>query len=244
MRHLRRTVIAAAAAALCAAPLFAAPVAAADGSREHGRDAVVVPVHKVAGIPTGEFLGERWAEDYEAHAGDTPPPPDLCATVGRRHKALVMGPTGETTTCSVARRTQLVVFGLGSACSDVEPDPLFGADEAAQRRCATEGDYKFVKKLRVSVDGLPPVDIRTARFEVVTPQMTAELPPDNVFGIPAQTATLVAHAWMAQVRELRPGQHTISVDAVTTEFAITSTFILNVGRGGHSNGEGGDDQRR
>lgn len=105
-------------------------------------------------------------------------------------------------------------------------------------------DSAFVQELRVSVDGLPPVDILTARFEVVSPQMTAELPPDNVFGIPAQTATLVAHAWMAQVRELRPGQHTISVDAVTTEFAITSTFILNVGRGGHSNGEGGDDHRR
>lgn len=239
MTHLRRTVLAALAVAL-----LAAPVAAADGSHEQGRDAAVVPVHKVAGIPTGEFVGERWAEDYEAHASDTPPPPDLCATVGRRHKALIMGPNDATTTCGVARRTQLVVFGMGNACSDVEPDPYFGADEAAQRRCATKGDYKFVKKIRVSVDGLPPVDIRTARFEVVTPQMTAELPEDNVFDIPAQTATLVAHQWMAQVRKLRPGQHTITVNRVTTEFAITSTFILNVRRDGHSNAEGGDDERR
>jgi hypothetical protein len=244
MRHLRRTVIAAAAVALCAAPLFAAPIAAADGLREHGRDAVVVPVHKVAGIPAGEFFGERWAEDYEAHAGDTAPPPDRCATVGRGHQALVMAPNDETTTCSVARRTQLVVFGLGNACSDVEQDPFFGADEAAQRRCAIKGDYKFVKKLRVSVDGLPSVDIRTARFEIVTPQMTAELPPDDVFDSPEQTATLVAHQWIAQVRKLRPGQHTISVKRVTTEFAITSTLILDVRRDGHSSAEGGEDERR
>lgn len=223
MTHLRRTVLAALAVAL-----FAVQVAAADGSHDHGRDAVVVPVHKVAGIPAGEFFGERWAADYEAHAGDTPPPPDRCATVGRRQKALIMGPSGETTTCSVARRTQLVVFGLGSACSDVEPEPFFGADEAAQRRCATEGNYKFVKKIRVSVDGLPSADIRTARFEVVTPQMTAELPDDNWLGIPARTATLVAHQWIAQVRKLPPGRHTISVHAVTREFDVTSTFILDV----------------
>lgn len=234
MRHLCRSVLTASAVAL-----FAVPIAAADGSHEHGRDAVVVPVHRVAGMPVGELVGGNWVEDYEAHAGDTSSP-DPCATEGRRHKALIMGPTGETNTCSVDRSTQLVVFGLGNACSDVEEAPYFGADEAAQRRCAMEG-VENVKEIRVGVDGRRPVDIRRARFEVVTPQMTAELPEDNIFGIPARTATLVAYQWMAQVRRLRPGQHTIAVDVVTTEFAFTSTFILNVGRGEHSNGEGGSD---
>jgi len=74
--------------------------------------------------------------------------------------------------------------------------------------------------------------------------MTAELPDDNWLGIPARTATLVAHQWIAQVRKLRPGRHTISVHAVTKAFDTTSTFILDVRRGGHSNGAGGDDPRR
>jgi hypothetical protein len=223
MTHLRRTLLAALAAALCAAP-----VTAADDSLDHGRDAAVVPVHKVAGTPAGEFIGEGFVENYEAHAGDTPAPPDPCATVGDRKKALVMGPTGATTTCTVDRHTQLVIFGLGSACSNVEPPPFFGADEAAQRACAIEFDSGFVEELVVTVDGRAPVNIRTRRFEVISPQMTAQLPPNNVFGVPAQTATLVAHAWMAQVRKLRAGVHTISVHAVTTDFAITSTFILDI----------------
>ena len=215
LRHLRHALLATLAVALCASP-----TAAADGA--------VVPVHKVAGTSTGAFIGEGFAEDYAAHAGDTPPANPCPTVVGPKGEALVMGPTGETNACTVSRRTQLVIFGLGSACSDVEPDPFFGADEAAQRECAVAFDHEFVRELRVTVDDRASVDIRRERFEVVSPQMTVQLPEDNVFGIPAQTATLVAHAWMAQVPELRPGQHTISVDAATTDFAITSTFILTV----------------
>jgi len=226
MRHLGLTVLAALAVALCASP-----TAPAAGSHELGSDGAVVPVHKVAGTPADEFIGEGFAQDYAAHAGDTPPA-NPCRIVGTKREALVMGPNGETNACTVSRRTQLVIFGLGSACSDVEPPPFFGADEAAQRACAAAFDYEFVTELRVTVDDRAPVDIRTKRFEVVSPQMTVQLPDDNVFGIPAQTATLVAHAWMAQVPELRAGQHIISVDAVTTDFAITSTFILNVLPGG------------
>jgi hypothetical protein len=223
MRHLCLSVVAALAVALCASP-----TAPADGSHGLGGDGAVAPVHKVAGTPAGEFIGEGFAEDYAAHAGDAPPANPCATVVGPRGEALVMGPTGETNACTVSRSTQLVIFGLGSACSDVDPAPFFGADEAAQRACAVAFDHEFVTELRVTVDGRRPVEIRRERFEVVSPQMTVQLPEDNVFGIPPQTATLVAHAWMARVPELRTGQHTISVDAVTTDFAITSTFMLNV----------------
>ena len=222
MRHLRPTVLAAVAVAL-----WAAPTAAAADANRLGGDGAVVPVHEVAGTPAGEFIGAGFAEDYAAHAGDTPPATP-CRIVGSKREALVMGPNGETIGCTVSRRTQLVVFGLGSACSDVEPPPFFGADDAAQRACAAAFDHEFVTELRVTVDHRAPVDIRKKRFEIVSPQMTVQLPDDNVFGIPAQTATLVAHAWMAQIRELRPGRHTVSIDAVTTDFAITSTVMLKV----------------
>jgi hypothetical protein len=223
IRHLRPTVLAALAVALCASP-----IAPADGSHRLGSDGAVVPVHKVAGTPAGEFIGQGFAEDFAAHAGDIPPANPCATVVGPRGEALVMGPTGETNACTVSRGTQLVIFGLGSACSDVEPPPFFAADEAAQRACAVALDHAFVTELRVTVDGRRSVEIRSERFEVVSPQMTVQLPEDNVFGIPAQTATLVAHAWMAQIPALHTGQHTISVEAVTTEFAITSTFTLDV----------------
>ncbi len=88
--------------------------------------------------------------------------------------------------------------------------------------------HEFVTTLRVAVDDDAPVDLRTGRFEVISPQQSVQVPPDSAFGLPAGPATLVAHAWMAQLRTLRPGQHTVSVDAVSSEFALTSTLILNV----------------
>ena len=43
----------------------------------------------------------------------------------------------------------------------------------------------------------------------------------------------MAHAWIAEVRKLRPGRHTIAAQSVTTEFDITSTLIVNIRRNGH-----------
>lgn len=211
-RITRRTVLAALAAVLCVAP-----AAAADGSHGHGARAAVMPVHKIAGVPAGEHMGQEWVEEvYEVRADD--PPPDPCALGGHRRTALTMGPTGKTNTCDIDRRTQLLVYGPSYACSDIEEPPGFGEDEAAQRVCAAAGDYEYVQSLQVSVDGLPPVQFRRPRFEIFTPQMTAEVPENNLYGIPAGTAHLVGHQWVAQVRKLRPGQHTITIDVVTVDF--------------------------
>jgi hypothetical protein len=220
-RSTRWTVFAALAAVLCVAQ-----AAAANGARDHDRHAAVMPVHKIAGAPAGEVIGQQWVEFYIDG-----PPPDPCVLVGHRRTALTIGPTPETTTCNVDRRTQLVVFGPSNACSDVEPEPYFGEDEAAQRECAARGDYEFVQSIQIRIDGLPPVQIRRPRFEIFTPQMTAELPEENFVGLPAGTAHLVGHQWVAQVRKLRPGQHTIAFDLVTLDFTATSTYILNIGRG-------------
>jgi hypothetical protein len=79
----------------------------------------------------------------------------------------------------------------------------------------------------ISVDGGTPVDMLRPRFEVVSPQMTVDLPPDNLLGVPPQTATFVAHAWAVLVRGLPPGEHTISVD-VTTSDGVTTTAPLTI----------------
>lgn len=235
MTHLRRTVLAAFAVTLCAT----APAAASDGSHGHGRDKSVMPLHKVAGVPADEFLGNAFARDYATPAG-IDPHADRCEILGRKAGTLVIGPSGDTNACTVSKRTQIAIFGFGAACSDVEPEPFFGADEEAQRECALAFDAAFVDDIRVTVDGKPAVDIHRRRYEVISPQTGFTLPPDNIFGIPPRDGTLTAHAWLAEVRALRPGVHTVSVDAVTTDFAITTTFTLTVVRHGHS---GHDDDR-
>lgn len=59
--------------------------------------------------------------------------------------------------------------------------------------------------------------------------MTAVVPEDNPFGVPAgTTAHLVADAYVAAIRSLTPGRHIIVTDLVTTLFSATSTLIVDV----------------
>ena len=209
MLHLRRTVLATVALALCVAP-----VAAAQDPRGDGR-AVVTPV-------TGQLLGEFWAQIYSLPASENPfaGNGDPCLTVGRKVIQEVGGP------CTVEQGTALTL-GFGAACSNVEEPPSYGADEAAQRACALAAD-EAVLGMTVSVDGGAPVDIHRRQFEVFSPQRTVLLPADNILGVDEGLATLTAHGWGAVVRNLRPGQHVITGDTEFADGHLIVRHILNV----------------
>jgi hypothetical protein len=223
MRHLRFAVLAVVAVALCAAPMAVAHPPHRDGG------AVVVPVDKVAGLTGGELLGEAWAQTLSN-------PPETfsgsCIPLRPNGKVVTPEPGPDfTATCTVKRGTSLF-FSFGAECSNVEEPPFFGADEADQRACALAADEIF-EAATITVDDGEPVDILNARFELLSPQRTVELPADNVFGVEPQTATFVAHGWGALVRKLHPGQHTITVEVDATDMDTTFTATVNVVRGHH-----------
>jgi hypothetical protein len=191
-----------------------------------GGGARIVPAHVVRGLTGGELIGAGFAADY-VRPVDTPSPD--CRTLGRRDDILLMTPTGTTITCTVKPGTPILVFGLGSACSNIEGPPFYGEDAAAQEDCAREFNRTFALGTQVSIDGRRPVDLLTDRFEVTSPQRTVVLPENNFLGQPAGTVgTLVAVAYIGVVRGLTPGQHTIVNEIVTPEFADATTLIVNV----------------
>jgi hypothetical protein len=228
MRHLRLALVAVAAVALCAAP-----VAVAHGPHEHGGP-VVTPAHKVAGLSGSQLLGEQW---YQLLSNPADTFSGTCIPLGRKGMVLAPEPDANFTAhCTIKKGTPLF-FAFGSECSDVEPPPFFGEDAEAQRACALAADEAFFVSASISVDGGEAVDIRNRRFELFSRQRTVELPDNNVLGVPAQTATFVAHGWGAVIRKLRPGPHTISV-VVTDVDGVTTTFTASIdvvrGRGPHS----------
>jgi hypothetical protein len=216
VRHLSRTILLAAAVALCAAPAAARP-------ERHGHDVQVVPAHVIHGVTGGELLGVDSARDYAGM-----PTPD-CLRLGRRGEILQVGPSDRTTTCTVKSGTPIFVFGFGSACSDIDPEPFFAIGEAAQGRCARENTHESVLEVHVTADGGTPVDIRGDRFEITSPQVTAVIPEDNPFGVPAgTTAHIVSDIYAAAIRSLTPGQHTILVGAETIYGQFDATTIVDV----------------
>lgn len=129
MRHLSRTIVLAAAVALCAAPTVAR-------AANHGVGVQVVPADVIHGLTGGELVGEGFARDYAGVPSTT------CPTFGRHGDILLMSPSGDTRTCTVKSGMPIAVFGWGAACNDIDPEPFFAIGEAAQQACAREQPAK------------------------------------------------------------------------------------------------------
>jgi len=192
MRHLRHTVLAAIAAALCAASVASAQPHPAAG------DAVVAPAKD-------KWLAESWAQILSLDISENPfeGNGNPCLTLANKVLQEVGGH------CTIEQGTTFTFF-LGSAWTNFEPP--FPQTEAEQLAVAVAADQSIVS-VTVTVDGGTTVDVRTPRFELFTKQRTVLLPPNPIFDLPgSQVATFTAHGWGAAIRKLGVGEHEITVD--------------------------------
>jgi hypothetical protein len=219
--HRRLIALAAVAIAGCAAPVAAAH------DRDHDGRPVIAPARGVGGVTGGELLAAAWSR--AALTDD--PYMGSCAPIARG-VLLPRAPhdTGRAD-CTATRHTRLFT-NFGTACFAFELPP--GSTEADQLACALESD-QAIQAINITVDGRESVNIVRRRFELVSPQTTVQLPPDNVFGVPAGPTTFTAHAWGAVVRNLPLGPHRITSELVVqNEVVFTRTVYLSVVPGGHS----------
>jgi hypothetical protein len=221
MHHPRRVLLAVLAAALC----FAGPAAAHDHA-EH-RDVAVKPVRHVAGVSGGEVLREFFVKLFNT----SPTQLDPCVGLAGGRALIAAYPD---VTCTVKVGTR-VLLGFIANCSSVEAPPFFGATAEEQKACAIAANKAGGEEaVNIIVDGGSPVPILKRRFKVVSPQGQLTLPADNIFGAPPGDATFVAAGWVAQVRGLRPGLHSLVLQIVGGPDPAELSFPVNVvARGSH-----------
>jgi hypothetical protein len=214
-----RTVLLAAALALCAAPVATAH----HSHRRH--DALIAPAHG-GGLTGDELLGEAWARGLVFPAGQDPFA-GRCITLAHNVIAPHLGEDG-TATCHSSRHTRLLIF-FGSACSNVETDSCTG-DTHVEQLAAAVAEDRAIEALKVTVDTGRTVDLVRPRFELFSPQRTIQLPAGNVFGVPPRTATFSAHAWGAVIRRLGSGHHTVTFEVVAPAYGppLTLKVFLEV----------------
>jgi hypothetical protein len=230
VRHLRRTVLATLAVALCAAP-----ATDAHPHNDHHGHATISPA-RGGGLTGGELQAEAWARGL---SGSNAPFQGTCTTLARDVLQAHGGDDG-IATCEATPRSRLFV-GFSSFCDDLEN----GLEtEQEQLACARAVSQESLRELNVTVDHRDPINIISPRFELFSPQRTIALPADNGFGVPAGTPlTFTAHGWGVVVHSLRPGRHTVTLEVVTPRFRVLFiTITLKVVRGGHSDDrDHGDD---
>jgi hypothetical protein len=200
------------------------------------RDGRLVPAAKrLAGLTGGQLIGEETRLLLELPAAENPlfGVGESCFPVAGGRDVLIVWtrPEGQPPAeCTVKPGTPVFLFGGWVFCDPVEPPPFFAVGEEAQRQCALEGLRTLLEfdAILVTVDRGTPVDIGSDRFVAVSPQGTAQLPEGNVLGVAPQETTFVTAGYVAMIRPLPPGEHTITVEVVGGPFATTTSATVNV----------------
>jgi hypothetical protein len=199
-------------------------------------DGQLVPAAKrLAGLTGGQLIGEetRLLLELPADANPLFGVGESCFSAGDGGDVLIVWtrPEGQAPAeCAVKPGTSVFLFGGWVFCDPVEPPPFFAVGEEAQRQCALEGLQTLLEfdAILVTVDGGTPIDIGSDPFVAVSPQGTAQLPEGNVLGVAPQETTFVTAGYVAMIRPLPPGEHTITVEVVGGPFAGTTSATVTV----------------
>jgi hypothetical protein len=212
----------------------ACPAASAKRSAT-GHEQLVPAAKRLAGLMGGQLIGEETRLLLELPAAENPlaGAGASCFPAGHGGDVLILWTRFEDEApaeCTVKPGTSVFLFGGFVFCDEVEPPPFLAVGEEAQRQCAVEGLHTLLEfdAILVTVDGGTPTDIASERFVAVSPQGTAQLPEGNILSVAPQATTFVTAGYVAMLRPLPPGEHTITVEVVGGPFAGTTSATVNV----------------
>src|SRR5215204_2073586 len=164
----------------------------------------------------GEVMADAWYYEFSVPLSEHPylgtGDPCFSVDVGPGSGLVPLGGYDEPPVCTVTTGTAVFIGGFSTSCSNVEPPPFYGEDEAAQRACALANN-EIVQAIFVTVDDGRTIDIREPRFYVFAPQREVQLPENNLLGVEPQLATFTTNGWISVLR-LPPGEHTIEVEVI------------------------------
>src|SRR5262245_16638557 len=138
-----------------------------------------------------------------------------------------------TRSCTVPAGEALFFPVVNAECSNVEPPPFFGADEAAMRACA-RSFIDGVNVLNVTIDGRSVDDIRSS-YRADSPLYSFSAPAGGLFGPDPVTGMSVSDGYWIFLAPLSAGTHSIHLEA--PEFGQDVTYNLTVRPGGRGRGQ-------
>jgi hypothetical protein len=176
----------------------------------------------------GRLLGEWWSAVLVQPLPDNPfvGAGDLCLDLaGGSVVAPVFLPGGERT-CTVKAGTRIFVMGLTNECSTIEEPPYFARTPAEGRRCAHLG-LRGVTDVSIIVDGGRRIRL-SPNYGVESPWVTMDVPEGNVLSGHAGTASFLAWAYVALLRPLPVGRHTLHLTVTGAVLPAESDEIIEV----------------
>ena len=218
--------------------LCTSTVAAADRNHDDNGRISVIPAVYVGGSSGGELLGERFSRLLAIPASTNPLEgnDNLCMTLGHRPrvaspaggKALSTDPLTIKMSCTIKEGQSVLLVGPSAECSSAEHGEFGATTAEGQRKCALKAIFGFPSKsLVVKVDRSRPVDIYSSRFLTVSPQgRTIFDAKEPAFGADPGKATFVGASWVAEIRGMGKGDHTVRLETALTDNETVLTFVV------------------
>ena len=120
--------------------------------------------------------------------------------------------------CSVPPGTFLFMSPGALECSNIEPEPFFGADLADLQACVDDG-FELLTYVEVTVDGQTTTDLSS--HALTTNLLT--LPPNNLLS--ADSGISLTKGYFIVIRPLSPGTHRLRA---YDEFAPLDNFTAGI----------------
>ncbi len=146
--------------------------------------AVLPPDARVQGLTLGDWTAKFWQALASIPADQNPLLGHLWPTcnldqVGNVGVGAGYGASGSVD-CEMPNGMILYVPIVGAECSNIEPPPFYGGNEAELRACALQ----FVpSNLSATIDGIPVNNL--GKYTTLSPLFQFTVPEDNFLGVPA-----------------------------------------------------------
>jgi hypothetical protein len=127
-------------------------------------------------------------------------------------------------TCDVPTGSFLMLNAGGAECSNLEPEPFFGANEAELLECVNDG-FELITYVEVTGKGVTTTDLSAY---AVTSHLDT-LPPNNLLS--ADSGLTMDKGYFLVIGPLSPGTHTFHAydEFEIFDFQAGITYTINVG---------------
>ncbi len=186
------------------------------------------PTAMIQGKSLAEWSALSWKMLYEIPIPQSPFLNNAPNCVSRAYgNVLVMnGNWGAPINCTVPAGMFIMFSGMGSACSNREPEPTYGSDEAELYECVTQDLFAFTN-LKASIDGVPLQN--PERYVVLSPLWSFTFPEDNISGLPAGTDGIgMGKSFNLMLVPLSVGQHTLYAYGELPNVPFVSEYTVHL----------------
>ena len=180
-----------------------------------GATTVVPPKRQLAGHTYSQWLVKWWKLRLATPASASPcqrkAGVEVLIGLSQRVRA----------TCRIPAGRPVYDIGPGSACSNIERPPFYGATPSARRSCAKRNDTVTSYVLKLDGIRLPLGDPYKGKFVVATRDFKFQLAADNILGIDKPGGRASAYGLGIGFTKWEAGSHSIRA---RVEFANGTTL--------------------